>query len=417
MKIEKIEDSNYNAIVTKITQLVPFENCDNVQGAIIFGFQAVVSKDVQVGDIGVFFMAETQLSEDYCYHNNLFRHEDLNVDKSQKGYIEDSRRIKAVKFRGNRSDGLFMPLTSLEWTGIDSSKLKIGDEFSSINGKEICKKYVRKVRANLGPNEQKAKRFNRVDPEFFPEHFKTDHFLKYVSDLDPNTEVIVSQKVHGTSIRIANTKVKKRLSLKNRIAKLLGVDVQTTEYDYIFGSRKVVKDPSIKTQNHYYSVDIWNAEGEKLRGLLPENYMVFGEVIGWTSEGAPIQKNYTYGIKEKECELYIYRVAFINDRGLLQDLSWDHMVEFCKERDLKVVPEIWRGKIKDLNISQYLDKRLFEEGYRSCIDLGTEGIVDEGVVVRIDRKRPYCLKAKSPIFIEHESKMMDQETVDIEEQQ
>lgn len=416
MKLERTEDSNYNAIVTTITKLVPFDNCDNVQGTLIFGFQCVVSKDVQVGDMGIFFMAETQLSEKYCHNNNLFRHSDLNRDQSQVGYIEDNRRIKAVKFRGNRSDGLFMPLSSIDWTGIDSAKLKSGDEFSSINGEEICKKYVRRVRANIGPNQQKAKRFNRVDPEFFPEHFKTDHFLKYVSDLDPNTEAIVSQKIHGTSIRIANTKVKRKLSIRDKIAKLFGVKVQSTEYDYIFGSRKVVKDPSIKEQNHYYGTDIWNTEGEKLRGLIPENYMLFGELIGWTSEGAPIQQGYTYGIEQKKCELFIYRVAFINDKGLLQDMSWDHMIEFCKERDLKVVPEIWRGKIKDLDISQYLDKRLFEEGYRNCVDLGSSGIVDEGVVIRIDRKRPYCLKAKSPIFIEHESKMIDQEVLDIEEQ-
>lgn len=416
MKLERTEDSNYNAIVTTITKLVPFDNCDNVQGSLIFGFQAVVSKDVQIGDVGIFFMAETQLSDEYCSNNNLFRHEDLNKDKSQKGYIEDSRRIKAVKFRGNRSDGLFMPLSSLDWTGIDSSKLKPGDEFSSVNGKEICRKYVRRVRANIGPSQQKAKRFNRVDPEFFPEHFKTDHFLKYVSDLDPNTEVIVSQKIHGTSIRIANTKVKRKLSLRDRIARVFGANIQMNEYDYIFGSRKVVKDPSIKEQNHYYGTDIWNTEGEKLRGLIPENYILFGELIGWTSDGAAIQQSYAYGIEKGKCELYIYRVAFINDRGLLQDMSWDHMIEFCKERDLRVVPEIWRGKLKDLDISQYLDKRLFEEGYRNCVDLGILGIVDEGVVIRIDRKRPYCLKAKSPIFIEHESKMMDQEVVDIEEE-
>lgn len=418
MKLENREQGNYSAVVVEIKNVIPFENCDNVHGVLIFGFQCVVSKDTGVGSIGLFFPAETQLSEEYCKQNNLYRHPDFNQDPEQKGYLEDNRRIKAVKFRGNRSDGLFMPLSSLDWTGINSDELKIGDEFDFVNGKEVCKKYVRKTRANGINNQPKAKRFNRVDPEFFPEHFKTDHFFKYVSDLDPETNVIVSQKLHGTSIRIANTKVKKQLSFKNKIAKLLGVDVSLNEYDYIFGSRKVVKDPANKEQNHFYSTDIWSFEGEKLRGLIPENYMLFGELIGWTADGAPIQSGYTYGIEQNKCELYIYRVAFINDRGLSHDLSWNQMQEFCKERGLKVVPEIWTGKIKDLNVSQYLDKRLFDEGHRACLHLGEDKkIVDEGVVVRIERRVPYMLKAKSPIFLEFESKILDQDLPDMEEDQ
>lgn len=417
MKLEKDLDSNYSAIVTKINKLIELDNCDNVQAAMIFGFQCIVSKDVAIGDIGVFFMAENQLSEEYCKNNNLFRHKEFNLDPDQSGYLEDNRRIKAVKFRGHRSDGLFMPLSSLEWTGINPEDLLPGDEFNSINGHEICRKYVRKVRANLGNSQQKAKKFNRVDPEFFPEHFKTDHFFKYVSDLDPKTEVIITQKLHGTSIRIANTKVKKKLSLKNRIASILGVDVSRHEYDYIFGSRKVVKDPENKDQNHFYSTDIWSFEGEKLRDLIPDNYMLFGEIIGWTPENAPIQSGYTYGIEKGLCELFIYRVSFINNRGLMEDLSWDAVREFCEERGIKYVPEISRGKLEDLDISQYLDKRLFDAGHRNCISLGAEDVVDEGVVIRIDRRRPYLLKAKSPIFIQHESKILDDDTLDIEEQQ
>lgn len=417
VKLENKEQGNYSAIVVEVKKLVQFDNCANVQATIIFGFQCIVGKDVQIGDLGVFFMAETQLSDDYCKYNNLFRHSEKNEDQEKSGYLEDNKRIKAVKFRGHRSDGLFMPLSSLNWTSIDSNKLKAKDEFDHVEGKEVCRKYVRKIRVPKGNKQQKAKRFNRVDPEFFPEHFRTDHFLKYVSDLDPTTEVIVSQKLEGTSIRAGHTKVKRKLTLRDKIAQVLGAKVQKHEYDYIFGSRKVVKDPDNKDQVHYYDVDIWSLEGEKLRGLLPENYMIFGELIGWTPGGAAIQPHYTYGIPHGECELYIYRVVFINDKGVSQDMSWDHMVEFLEERDLKVTPEIWRGKLEDLDISQYLDKRLFEEGHRSCLDLGVPKIVDEGVVVRIDKKQIYNLKAKSPLYVNLKSKDMDKDLPDLEEEQ
>jgi hypothetical protein len=118
MKIPEPKNSNYSASIVEIKAVIPLENCDNVHAVSIFGFQGIVSKDVKVGDIGVVFPAETQLSDEFCFFNNLYRHSDKNQDQSKKGYLEDSRRIKAVKFRGHRSDCLFMPLSSLDYLSI-----------------------------------------------------------------------------------------------------------------------------------------------------------------------------------------------------------------------------------------------------------------------------------------------------------
>jgi hypothetical protein len=43
--------------------------------------------------------------------------------------------------------------------------------------------------------------------------------------------------------------------------------------------------------------------------------------------------------------------------------------------------------------------------------------VDEGVVVRKEGITPYVLKAKSPIFLGHESKLLDAEVVDLESEE
>jgi hypothetical protein len=51
------------------------------------------------------------------------------------------------------------------------------------------------------------------------------------------------------------------------------------------------------------------------------------------------------------------------------------------------------------------------------LSLGENNLVDEGIVVRIDRRTPYCMKAKSPIFLEHETKLLDEEVTDIEADQ
>ena len=46
------------------------------------------------------FPAEVQLSGEYARFNNLHRHGNLNADQGQAGYLEDNRRVRALKFRG-----------------------------------------------------------------------------------------------------------------------------------------------------------------------------------------------------------------------------------------------------------------------------------------------------------------------------
>lgn len=101
--------------VVEIKTLIPLDNCDNVQGAIIFGNQIIVGNDTKIGDIGLYFPVETQLSSEFCSSNNLYRKAELNVDPEKKGYIEENRRIRCVKFRGNKSEGFFIPLNSLDY--------------------------------------------------------------------------------------------------------------------------------------------------------------------------------------------------------------------------------------------------------------------------------------------------------------
>src|SRR4051812_25011503 len=109
MKIDKPENSNYCATVVEIKNIIPLVNCDNVVATTIFGFQAIVGKSTKIGDVGIVFPAKSQLSDEFCYNNNLYRHADKNKIESEKGYIKNNRRVRAIKFRGNNSSCLFMP--------------------------------------------------------------------------------------------------------------------------------------------------------------------------------------------------------------------------------------------------------------------------------------------------------------------
>lgn len=419
MKIQTPANENYAATVVSIKTITSLETCDNVVGTPIFGFQAIVGKDTEPGDLGIIFPAETQLSDEFCYENNLYRHGDKNKNEGAKGYIEDNRRVRAVKFRGHRSDCLFMPLTSLSYIkGLDIDDLKEGDTFDTLLDHEICRKYVVKLPRAQTQLEKNKLKFKRVDTKFMPEHYDSDNYWRNQHVIPEGKEIIVTQKLHGTSIRVGNTIVRRKISAFERFLKRIGIKVLETEFDYVFGSRKVIKDVNNPHQNHFYGVDIYSEEGKKLEGVIPEGFILFGELVGWTSEGSPIQKHYTYRVPEKTCDLYIYRVAHVNPQGMVTDLAWDQVKEFCRDRGLKHVPELWRGKHKDFKVDKFIDKRYaYEKGAwvpGNAILLDDDSPVDEGVCVRADGLAPYILKAKSPRFFEHETKMLDQKARDLE---
>jgi hypothetical protein len=416
MKFNEPKNKNYAATVVSLKSITPLEGSDNIVGTPIFGFQAIVGKNSQVGDMGIVFPAETQLSQEYAYENNLHRHGDHNRLEGSKGYLEDNRRVKAMKFRGHRSDCLFMPLTSLSYIKkLDLSQLKEGDSFDKIGDHDICNKYVIKRTKREQRIEKNKDKFIRVDKKYLPEHYDSDNYFRNMEVVPPETTVIVTQKLHGTSIRIGHTVVKHKHTFLEKLAKRLGIRVAEHGFDYVFGSRKVIKDVNNPNQNHYYSTDIWTEEGKKLEGMIPENFLVYGELIGWTPEGAAIQKNYTYQVPPQTCDLYVYRVAFVNGQGKVVDLAWDQVVEFCKDLGLKHVPELWRGKMKDCLVEQwFIDTKFNEIGYPQAVPLDKESPVDEGVCIRVDGIAPYILKAKGPQFYEHETKMLDEEVVDLE---
>jgi hypothetical protein len=420
MKLEAPANANYAAVVVEISRINELKadgpgkkDCDNVVGTPLLGYQAIVSKDTKVGDIGIVFPAETQLSADFCKYNNLYSKSELNADPTAKGYISQKNRVRAVKFRGHRSDALFMPLTSLlALNGVfesDLAELKPGDVFDKFLGNEVCRKYVIKEPRSRVEKNKLAAKSRRVDEKFLPRHFDTDNYFRNKDSLAAGIELIVTAKLHGTSVRLGNVPVKRELKWYERLAKRFGVNVQEWEHDYIAGSRRVIKDPKDNDQNHYYATDVWTSALSLYKDAIPEGYVLYGELVGWVGD-KPIQPKYTYGIPTGVNMLYVYRIAHINPQGFSVDLSWDQVKEFCKDRGLQHVPEFGRFSTSEFEeaVDDYLDIRFADElPYADCPVLDA-GLVDEGVCIRVDGLVPYILKAKSPKFLEHETKLLDE---------
>ena len=414
--LKEPKNNNYAAVVIEVKATVALAGCDNIVGLPIYGYQAITSKDTKPGDIGVMFPPEAQVSDSFANANNLFRDKTLNFDKEKKGYLETNARIRAIKLRGHRSDALFLPLSTLAFTGHDISTLKPGDMFDELNGVEICRKYVIKRQYSKRQGQHAfSKRESRVEKRYMPEHTDSGNFFRVRERLDPNAFVVITQKLHGTSVRVANTIVRRKLSHRDRIAKWFGVAVQDVEFGNVYGSRRVIKDANNPEMVHFYSSDIWTSEGRKLDGLLPKNYIVYGEIVGWDGE-KPIQEDYTYNCLPGSRDLYVYRVAVVNQDGVVTDLSWDALKGFCALTGIKHVPELWRGKLSDFEPVQFLDVA-FSVKFDNAVLLSPESPCDEGVCVRIEDVTPKIYKAKSPVFLAHETEQADLGNSDVESMQ
>lgn len=197
LSIEKNEE-NYAAVIIKVENLIELNGLDNLRGIPVFGKHALVSKDFPIGSLAVVFTSESQLSERFCERNNLYRHNEYNEDKSKTGYLEDNRRVRAIRLRGNPSSALALEIDSLSYLG-DISKLKEGDQFTHINGEEVCRKYMKKVANPRGGNKTKGKnkKFERISTKTFPEHWSTPQLLRNLDAFDPSDHVYVTQKLHG----------------------------------------------------------------------------------------------------------------------------------------------------------------------------------------------------------------------------
>ena len=150
---------SYSAYITTIHELRKHSNADRLQCATIFGNNVIVDLSYQVGQRVVYFPVDGQLGAEFARENNLVRVKDANGNNIG-GYLDpDKRNITALKLRGEKSDGLVLPIEVLsKYTNID--KLSDGDQISVLNGHEICRKYIPRGNRNRQRTQQTSKTRN-----------------------------------------------------------------------------------------------------------------------------------------------------------------------------------------------------------------------------------------------------------------
>ena len=179
----------YCAYVTRIHNLRKHTNADRLLCGECFGNTVIVDLGTDPDQLGVYFPTDGKLGLDFAQKNDLLRRKDENGAPAG-GYLDpEKRNIKALKLRGEKSDGLFLPLSCLA-SFTDIKKLQEGDTISVLNGITICEKYipaVKRASGSGGGGNHVRKRSDPISP-LFQEHADTEqlaynlsafHFMRY----------------------------------------------------------------------------------------------------------------------------------------------------------------------------------------------------------------------------------------------
>ena len=109
----------------------------------IDGFNIITGIDAQPG-LYVYFPALSCINGDFLRFANLYRHKELNNDPEQSGMFDDNGRVKAIKLRGELSEGFILPIVILQnyvvsVTNHEINEIKEGIEFDAVShgGKEF----------------------------------------------------------------------------------------------------------------------------------------------------------------------------------------------------------------------------------------------------------------------------------------
>ena len=352
MNFEKPKNPNYCAEIVKLHNSRKHSNADRMQCWEVLGSNVITDLNAKEGDIMVYFPLECQIAEKFLRANNLYRHGNLNEDITQKGYFEDNGRVRAIKLRGEASEGIVLPLTSLS-SYVDTNDLTIGDKFDQLGGEILCKKYVVSRRSSGSGNSDgkpKPKFQSKLVEGQFKFHEDTEQFQRSLGGYKPSDFVTVTYKVHGTSGISAHILVKKQLSWKEKLYKWLGLPVEDTEYDYIFSSRNVVKNDRVGLPPTTYEKkeDIWSIAHDELKAKIPLGVTLYYEIVGYMPSGRWIQKNYDYGCEVGNHDIYVYRGTYTGRDGTAIEFSTFQLQAFCKKAGIKPVPLLWCGRLSDV---------------------------------------------------------------------
>jgi hypothetical protein len=220
---------------------------------------------------------------------------------------------------------VWFPISTLYTAYPEALPFLEGDTIDIIGEEQVCWKYELPEKFFPSPNSRPrvSSRSLQVKEMLanggFELHYDTPQLRYHPNAVRPSDMVEITDKWHGTSIVVGKPLIPRRLSFMEKVKNYLwtrfGWDwalVCTHEYALAWASRRVVKGIEglyTSSTDHYYGEDLWGQVAHEIAPKIPNGYVVYGEVVGYTLSGKQIQPGYTYGCKPGKHKFAAYRMT------------------------------------------------------------------------------------------------------------
>lgn len=458
-------NSNYLAKIVSINSFFPHPNEEvtRLKCAKVDGYTIIVGIDEKEGRF-VYFPTSCTINPQLLSYANLYRDASKNADNTKAGMFEDNGRVKAIKLKGQVSEGFLLPLCVFQNFVVDSVNVDLSDEkccegteFDEIthNGKSfwVNKKYIVEAgnqqeenhNKHYNKRQKRLKRINKMIDGQFRFHIDTVLIRKCPNAIQPDDLISITSKWDGTSHISSYVLCHKKLTRKEKIARFLTKN-SFDEYSHILASRSVIKNMYVYEDGRD---DKWMAGGffgddrarflvdEYLKPFMTKGMTIYGEIVGYNANGKAFSKGYDYGcempkagneyVYGKHLKFAVYRVTYTNVDGIVYEFSAKQVQEWCKANGLLPVVEYYYGYARDLYpdipedenwgdnfIERLANEKKFhmEENSPECVNK----VPHEGIVIRKDSTIGLeVFKLKCFAYLNREQKALDNGETNIED--
>lgn len=282
-----MENQNSICFVARINEIKPIEGADNIEQALIGGWNCIVKKgEYKVDDLVAVATTDAVIPEGLS--------DAINVTN----YLRKGQRVRTVKLRGVYSECLVIPNQFLPVSYINNNPILEGTDLMETLKIFKYEPPVRQVQLSSG------RKIKYKDNENFKVYYKFPNIKNVKGMFTAEDEVEVSRKIHGTNARYGIVR-KSKLSIWDKVKRLFGNE--WIEYEYVYGSHNVEKGSD---SQGFYGTDVWKTiadrydikeklwkffKAHKEHYKIKEGIIIYGEIYG-----PGIQKGYDYGLKETE---------------------------------------------------------------------------------------------------------------------